>query len=113
MLGRRWWRASLCVLVVLGAVGTPVRRARADPAPEPAKLDLNSATLTELDGLPGVGRKKAEAIVARRQTKPFQRVTELLRVKGFGPKLFVRVRPLVEVRAVEVQSVVPQGGVSH
>ena len=57
-------------------------------------VDLNIATAAELDGLPGVGRKRAEAIIAKR---PFKRVTELLRIRGFGPKLFARVRDHVTV----------------
>ena len=58
------------------------------------RVDLNTATPAELAGLPGVGRKRAEAIIAKR---PFKRVTELLRIKGFGPKLFARLRDHVTV----------------
>lgn len=104
-------RCATLVVLVIGLVGAPYRQARGAPPvvaradtegdtaepPKPPKLDLNTATLAELDELPGVGRKKAEAIVARRKVQPFQRVTELLRVKGFGPKLFRRVRPFIEV----------------
>ena len=67
------------------------------PASAPPAVDLNTATIEQLDGLPGIGRKRAEAIVAQRQKRPFQRVTELLRIKGFGPKLFGKVRPYIVV----------------
>jgi DNA uptake protein ComE-like DNA-binding protein len=42
--------------------------ARRQPAPEPAPrwVDLNSATVGEIDKLPGVNPTTAEAIVARR-----------------------------------------------
>lgn len=111
MRRRRGWMRSLFVVLVVGLVGAPWRSARGEPgqpaaiadsgaSPAPARLDLNTATVEQLDGLPGVGRKRAEAIVARRAAKPFQRVTELLRVKGFGPKSFGRVRPFVAVGPV-------------
>lgn len=99
-----------CIALVVAGLATGTRPAHAkedDPAsdvavPEvqskaatTAKLvDLNTATLDELDGLPGVGRKRAEAIMAKR---PYRRPTELLRIKGFGPKMFARVRPFVTV----------------
>jgi competence ComEA-like helix-hairpin-helix protein len=75
------------------------------PGPPISKVvDLNTATAEELDSLPGVGRKRAEAIVAKR---PFRRVTELLRVKGFGPKLFAKVRPLIVVSVTAAASGAP------
>lgn len=109
--GRWRWRLAATLVVLLGWCDVALGRASAiedngqpataSPAttPRPPLIDLNTATVEQLDGLPGVGRKKAEAIIAQRSKKPFQRVTELLRIKGFGPKLFGRVRPLVSVTA--------------
>ncbi|WP_123039773.1 ComEA family DNA-binding protein [Cohnella candidum] len=62
----------------------------------PAPLDLNRATESELDTLPGIGPAKAKAIVAYRDDrKGFRSVDELLEVKGIGAKLLERIRPLV------------------
>ncbi len=52
------------------------------------KVILNRATLADLRKLPGIGQKRAQAILDLR-TKlggRFKRITELLRVKGIGPK---------------------------
>jgi competence protein ComEA len=49
------------------------------------RIDLNRATVVELVRLPGVGRKKAEAIVALRQRAPLKRVEDVLSVKGISP----------------------------
>lgn len=101
-------RACISLVVVgLAMSSVPARAKEDDPASDvavsevqgaaatTAKLvDLNTATLAELDGLPGVGRKRAEAIMAKR---PYRRATELLRIKGFGPKMFAKVRPFVTV----------------
>jgi competence protein ComEA len=48
---------------------------------------LNLANAADLRKLPGVGQKRAEALLALRQKLgKFRRVSDLLRVKGIGPK---------------------------
>jgi competence ComEA-like helix-hairpin-helix protein len=59
----------------------------------PALIDLNSATLEELDRLPGVGRSRAAAIVQyRTEHGGFSQVEDLARVPGFGPAAVQRLR---------------------
>ena len=61
-------------------------------------IDLNRATETELDVLPGVGPATAAAIVAHRGTNgPFSRVDDLLEVRGIGPAKLEALRDLVTV----------------
>lgn len=64
---------------------------------EQAVLDLNGATVDQLRSLPGVGPKRAEAIVELRQKRPFTRVTQLLEVRGIGKKTLERLRPRIRV----------------
>jgi competence protein ComEA len=45
-------------------------------------LNVNRATEAELRLLPGIGKRRAELIVARRQKKPFTTVDEIGRIKG-------------------------------
>ncbi|MGB0680535.1 MAG: ComEA family DNA-binding protein [Polyangiales bacterium] len=60
------------------------------------RLDINQATATEFQQLPGVGPKRAAAIVRLRQRrKGFRRISELLRVKGIGRKTLRRLKPLL------------------
>ncbi len=54
---------------------------------EPAKLDLNSATVEMLSRLPGVGPDLAAKIVAARDAAPLPSVEALLSVEGIGPDL--------------------------
>ena len=61
-------------------------------------VNINEATVAELDLLPGVGAKAAQRIVEQRRKRPFKRVEELVRVKGFGRKKFQRIRPYVSVQ---------------
>ncbi len=60
-------------------------------------VNLNTASVEQLIQLPGIGQKKAEAIVAYRQAHPFKDVSELLEVKGIGPKLLEKLQPSITV----------------
>lgn len=52
-------------------------------------IHLNSANISELQQLDGVGEKKAAAIIQYRdQNGKFKSIDELQKVKGFGPKMF-------------------------
>jgi competence protein ComEA len=62
-----------------------------------AKLDLNVATETELDTLPGVGPVTAGKIVAARTQQRFVTVEELLQRKLVGAATFAKLRDLVIV----------------
>jgi competence protein ComEA len=62
------------------------------------RLDINAATDRELMLLPGIGPKKAEAILAwRRANGPFATVDGLLEVKGIGTGTLGRLRPFITV----------------
>jgi len=59
---------------------------------------LNQATLTDLHRLPGVGPKRAEAILAlRTKLGHFRQVEDLLKVKGIGRSSLRKLRPLVRL----------------
>ncbi|MDB4995266.1 MAG: putative transport competence protein [Myxococcaceae bacterium] len=62
---------------------------------------LNLANTDDLRRLPGIGPKRAEAILAlRTKIGRFHNVEELLRVKGIGRATLRRLRPLVRVDPV-------------
>jgi competence protein ComEA len=59
-------------------------------------LDINLASATELDELPGIGQAIAQRIVEYRAANgPFKSVDDLRNVKGVGPALFASIAPLV------------------
>lgn len=49
-------------------------------------VDINTASKEELSGLSGIGAKKAETIIAFRDSKCFKNIDELENVKGIGKK---------------------------
>lgn len=63
-----------------------------------AAVDLNTATVEQLDGLKGVGPVKAKAIVEyRTKNGPFKSVDDLEKVNGFGKKTVDALRAEVSV----------------
>jgi competence protein ComEA len=79
------------VVSVSGDVGTGTGSgAAAGP------VSLNSATVEELDALPGIGPATAQKIVTyREENGPFASVDELTEVPGIGPSKLEELRPLV------------------
>jgi len=64
----------------------------------PAVVDLNTATVQQLDALPGVGPVTAAAIVAWRQANgKFTSVDQLADVEGIGPARLEKLRALVRL----------------
>lgn len=58
------------------------------------RVNVNIATLDELETLPGIGPSLAQLIVAGR---PYESLDELTRVKGIGPATVESLRPFVKV----------------
>ena len=83
-------RALAAAALVLAAA--PALAATKKPLGPADRIDLNRAGITELMRLPGVGEKRAAAIVAARTKQPFQRPEDVLVVKGIGPKWLAKVR---------------------
>jgi hypothetical protein len=68
-------------------------------APEgPARLlvgmpiELNRASPSTLEVLPGIGPERAGAIVRERCREPFERLADVDRVRGIGPKIVAGLR---------------------
>ena len=80
-----------------GAGADPGGGGGAAPGPD-APVDLNRATLDELDELPGVGPATAQAIVDERERRGgFTAVDQLLDVRGIGDAKLAVLRELVRV----------------
>ncbi|WP_052416675.1 helix-hairpin-helix domain-containing protein [Paenibacillus sp. FSL R5-0912] len=81
----------------VGAIGGagPAGAAGAAVAAD-GRVNVNIADTVALMDLPGIGEKKAQAIIEYRSSKgAFRSLTDLGKVKGIGPKLLEQLKPLV------------------
>ena len=94
--GQRVWFTRKGELPPVGVVGSSPPSGGTDSG---VPLDLNTATLEQLDSLSGIGPATAKAIVDRRkELGRFRSVDDLLTVKGIGPTKLDSIRSDVVVR---------------
>ncbi len=62
------------------------------------QVDINSAGVSELAKLPGIGEQLAKRIVAyREENGPFEKAEELMNVRGIGEKSFLKLQRHITV----------------
>jgi competence ComEA-like helix-hairpin-helix protein len=91
LISRPGITAFLLVGILLHAVPTAAKK-----KPPAHPIDINSATVKELEELPGVGPTTAKAIVEfRARAGRFQRVTDLLVIRGISESKLKKMRPYI------------------
>ena len=90
--------AFLCLLLLIALPSDWIdRRVPPDP-PRRFRLDLNLASAEELAWLPGIGIRRALAIVAERERRSgFREIAELEAVQGIGEATVGFLGPWVQV----------------
>lgn len=93
---------ALCgtLLFTSPSIAAPIDQQASTAAQTIAKptINLNAATIDQLETLPGIGRKTAERIIEyRTKSGGFKRIEDLMNVKGIGEKSFLKLKPLVSV----------------
>ena len=87
---RTLWAALALLLVIT--------RVLAQKQPPAKPIDLNVASIKELEELPGVGKVTAQRILdARQKSGRFRRVEDLLSIRGISTKRLEILRPYVTV----------------
>lgn len=77
-------------------IGVPASAANKKPPLHP--INLNSATASELEQVPGIGPATAEKILKMRKSfGPFKSVDDLRAIKGIGPKRMEKMRKYLAV----------------
>ena len=75
-----------------------LRAATSNVATAEHAININTATLDELERIPHVGEKVAALIIEHREMNgPFRRVEHLMLIQGISDKRFRKIRPLVRV----------------
>jgi competence protein ComEA len=91
--------STLLVLPVANAAVTTADNRPAAASETTRPVNINTADAATLAGsLRGIGRSKAEAIVAyRSENGPFKSVDDLVNVKGIGAKTLEQLRPMISL----------------
>lgn len=84
-------------------------RAGRDEGPDrtPSPIDPNTATVTELTRLNGVGPSLAARIIEERERAPFTTVEDLKRVPGIGAALAIRLAGAVTLPTAPARAIMP------
>lgn len=101
-----WWRSlkltpamsvAVAVLIAGAAIGWYLRNNQlqpTNPTEGSLRVNLNTATLTELETIPGIGATLAKQIVAHR---PYTSIDQLVAIRGIGTSSVEKLRPYVKV----------------
>ncbi len=80
----------LCLGLAIGPVSALAQKAGPASA---EKINLNSATVEQLQSLPGIGPAIAKSIIEyRTKVGKFNRIEEIINVKGVGEKKFQKIK---------------------
>lgn len=86
---------KVAVGVVILLLLAPLARGEEVP-----KIDLNEATRSQLNGLPGIGPVIAERILElREKSGPFKRIEDLMNIRGIGEKKFLKLKDLITIKS--------------
>ncbi len=61
-------------------------------------VNINTASVAELDSLPGVGAVTAQKIADYRQQHPFEKIEDIMQVRGIGEAKFNKMKDRITVR---------------
>jgi competence protein ComEA len=91
-------RAALAAALLVVPMTAFAQNDKPAAAAAKAAVNLNTATIEQLEELPGVGRATAQRILEYRQKSGgFKKIEELMNVKGIGEKSFLKLKPLIVV----------------
>ena len=98
-VGKKTLEKLICVFVVPEEGPLPCQlQVVSEAAGSTARVNLNTDPERTLMTLPGIGKKRAELIVAsRREDGWFRSVQDLTRIKGIGEKTLAKLAPSLEV----------------
>ena len=92
----RWAQRIILSLAAASLIFGVAAYAKKKPPAHP--IDINTATVKELEELPGVGPTTAKAIVEfRTRAGRFQRVTDLLVIRGISESKLKKMRPYITI----------------
>lgn len=89
---------SACLAAQFGCSTRQVYQSSANRvSTSPDAVNINTASVDELERLPHIGRKTAEAIIAfRTENGPFRRPEHLMQIRGISEARFADIQSLIK-----------------
>jgi len=92
IMARKPYRmGAVFAVVVAAALALTVGSALAAAAP----VDINTASKEQLEALPGIGPKKAQAVIDGR---PYQKTEDIMKVKGIKQEICNKIKDQITVQ---------------
>ncbi len=93
MIFKKVKAACLVMLLLSMAMGPVLALAQKSSPASTEKINLNTATVEQLQSLPGIGPSIAKSILDHRaKVGKFNRIEEVINVKGVGEKKFQKIK---------------------
>jgi len=96
---KRLTAKAVLIGLALGLIISPIVSAQT-AAKAGDKVNINTASLAELEKLPRIGPQIAQRILDyRKENGNFKKVEDILKVRGIGEKVFEQLKDLITVGA--------------
>lgn len=88
----------LCIGLAIGPLSLQAEQSGGTQKVSAEKVNLNTATAEQLEALPGIGPVAAKNILEyRKKAGKFNRIEEIINVKGVGEKKFLKIKDRLTV----------------
>lgn len=89
---------TLILFIIFGPLLAQQGNRQTGSGSPPAKININTANLEELQTLPRIGPAIAQRIIDyRKEHGPFKRIEDLLKVQGIGERVFEQIKDRITV----------------